>query len=61
VSSLDGQITAWRHASTIAPPATSVGISAIGLGNGKGGHYLDPHLARMLKPILEKMGMEVRL
>jgi hypothetical protein len=52
-------VTAWRHASTIAPPAPSVGISAIGLGNGKGGHYLDAHYARQLKPILEKLGHEV--
>jgi hypothetical protein len=54
-------IVAWRHAATIAPPAPSVDICVIGLDNGQGGHYLDPHFARMLKPILEKLGMEVKL
>jgi hypothetical protein len=54
---------AWRHASTIAPPMEQhVQWSVLGIGgNGKGAHYIDPHFARMLKPILEKMGMEVRL
>ena len=49
-----------HHARTDgAPPAPSVGISCIGLGNGKGGIWLDPYYARLLKPILEKMGYEV--
>lgn len=51
---------AWHHARTDgAPPAPSVGISCIGLGNGKGGIWLDPYYARLLKPILEQMGREV--
>jgi hypothetical protein len=54
-------ISAWHHARTDAPPAPSGGISWVGLGNGRGGHYIDPHFARMMKPILEKMGWEVRL
>jgi hypothetical protein len=52
-------IAAWRHAATEAPLAPRVGISAIGLGNGKGGFYIDPYYARLLKPVLEKLGREV--
>ena len=53
-------VSAWRHARTDdAPPALRVGISCVGLGNGKGGFYLDPYYARVLKPVLEKLGREV--
>jgi hypothetical protein len=52
-------ISAWHHAATIAPPAPSVGISAISLGNGKGGHFLDAHHARLLRPILKNLSREV--
>ena len=51
-------ISSWHHARTDAPPAP-VGISAIGLDNGKGGIYLDPYSARLMRPILEKLGREV--
>jgi hypothetical protein len=56
-------ISAWCHALTIASPETpSAGISAIGVDwNGNGGAYIDVAHARLLKPILEKLGREVRL
>jgi hypothetical protein len=54
-------VVAWRHARTDAPPAPSVGISCVGLGNGKGGIYPDPYYARLIKLIFDKMAMEVRL
>jgi hypothetical protein len=50
---------AWWHAQTDVSPAPSVGISAISLGNGKGGHFLDAHHARLLRPILKHLGREV--
>jgi hypothetical protein len=53
-------IAAWNHARDDVSPAPNIGISAVGLGNGKGGHYIDSHFARMLKPVLEKMGWEVK-
>jgi hypothetical protein len=43
-------ISSWRHARDEAPPAAN-GINAIGLGDGCGGHYIDAHYARMLKPV----------
>jgi hypothetical protein len=46
------------HASTTAPPPPP-SISCIGLGNGKGGQFIDAYYARLLKPILEKMGREL--
>jgi hypothetical protein len=49
------------RARTDAPPALSGGISAIGLGDGKGGIALDPYYARLLKPVLEKLDREVHL
>ena len=52
-------ISAWRNARDDVPPTSSVGISAIGLGDGKGGLWMDAYYARLLKPILEKMGHEV--
>lgn len=52
-------VSAWQHASIASSPASSVGFSAIGLGNGRAGHYLDAHHARLLKPILEQLGREV--
>jgi CspA family cold shock protein len=53
-------IAACRHARIDdAPPTPNVGISCIGLGNGKGGLYLDPYYVRLLKPILERLGREV--
>jgi hypothetical protein len=53
-------ISAWRHARDDVSPAPSVGISAIGLTDGgKGGIWMDPYHARLMRPILEKMEREV--
>ena len=47
-------IAAWRHAATIAPPVEQhVQWTALGLGNGKGGHDPEAHQAATTKPFFE--------
>lgn len=49
---------AWHHARTDAPPP-STGINAIGLGDGRGGFWMDSYHARLMRPILKQLGREV--
>jgi hypothetical protein len=52
-------IAAWHNARTIASPEPSGSISATGLGSGRGGIWLDPYSARLMRPILERMAKEL--
>jgi hypothetical protein len=53
-------IAGWYHATTIAPPERHT-PNWTAVGGHSGVYQIDAAYGRMLKPILERMGWEVRL